>query len=506
MSHVFISYRHTDPDTGLAHEIATGCMIAGHTVFIDRKLTVGMDWSVEIETQIKQCDFFVVLISKDVLNSEMVQAEIRLAHQRSKREQVPKILPVRVAYAGPLDYELDSYLTRIQFTLWESAADSTRIIAELIAAMTPQNDASVVGALLPGDAQTGGDACEDVKDYRRPLPTVDQRAFKAPGGNIKVDDPFYILRPCDAKTAQSARQDGETIVIKASRQMGKSSLLLRYLADCVARNKRIALLDFSIFAETELESFSTILSEIAAFLTHEFRLQHNPMPSITSQRSLSYFMEDIVFPAIPEPMVLAFDEVDRVMGRPYQHDFFTMLRMWHNKRAEPNSPWARVDLALVISTEPALLIDSLDRSPFNVAPPIIVEPFTLAHYAELNQRYGSPLAAAELSQLFELLGGHPYLTRLAFYQLVATDAWRFATLMDAAADDYGPFGDHLRAWLLKLRRHAEVLDALRQMMRHGTIPREELFYRLYGAGLVQRTGQRIHPANQLYQQFFGRVL
>ena len=78
------------------------------------------------------------------------------------------------------------------------------------------------------------------------------------------------------------------------------------------------------------------------------------------------------------PLTLAFDEVDRVLGRSYQSDFFSMLRLWHNRRAEPLSAWEDVDLALVIATEPYLLIDSKDRSPFNVATPIEPQAFDRA--------------------------------------------------------------------------------------------------------------------------------
>ena len=70
------------------------------------------------------------------------------------------------------------------------------------------------------------------------------------------------------------------------------------------------------------------------------------------------FIEDAILAHVPEPTTFAFDEVDRILGRPYQCDFFAMLRMWHNNRAQPLSVWESVDLALVIATEPYLLIDA----------------------------------------------------------------------------------------------------------------------------------------------------
>ena len=41
---VFISYRHREPDSTLAHTFAEAFKEAGHDVFIDRDLRVGADW------------------------------------------------------------------------------------------------------------------------------------------------------------------------------------------------------------------------------------------------------------------------------------------------------------------------------------------------------------------------------------------------------------------------------------------------------------------------------
>jgi hypothetical protein len=77
--------------------------------------------------------------------------------------------------------------------------------------------------------------------------------------------------------------------------------------------------------------------------------------------------------------------------------------------------------------------------------------------------------------------------------------------MAQATSSEGPFGDHLKALLFKLERHAGLLDALRQAIQHGTLPDEETYYRLRGAGLVTRDDGRIRAANEIYARFFGEV-
>ncbi len=112
----FISYRRRAAvDQELAHFLRQEFENANHEVFIDVGMPVGTDWVAEITRRIEWCDFLVVLLSEDAIHSEMVQAEIRLAHRRRSRDGRPALLPVRVCYDGPLDYELDSVLHRIQY-------------------------------------------------------------------------------------------------------------------------------------------------------------------------------------------------------------------------------------------------------------------------------------------------------------------------------------------------------------------------------------------------------
>jgi hypothetical protein len=163
-------------------------------------------------------------------------------------------------------------------------------------------------------------------------------------------------------------------------------------------------------------------------------------------------------------------------------------------------------MVLVISTEPYLLIDAASRSPFNVTPPLQLEAFSHRACCELNEKYGSPLAGEEIDQLYRLLDGHPYLTRLAFYRLIAADHIAFSELMARADDSDGPFGDHLRAILVKLSTQPELLDAMRQIVAGSGQPRKELCDRLRGAGYITSSSQGLAPANELYARFFGRML
>lgn len=498
---VFISYsRRAEDDARLAKDLQAGLEGEGHDVFIDTGMRVGTDWVQEIEQRIAWCDYLVVLLSEASVHSEMVLGEVRMAHRKRRRDGRPHILPIRVRYSGTLDYELDSYMARVQYLNWRGPADSPVVVKEILAVtwLGSQQEVAEAPAIFEQPHRP--------EDRGRPAPSEDLRLlYPAPGGTIRPSDDFYLQRPADRLVETMATRKGETLTIKAPRQFGKSSLLIRYLARCSEAGKRFALIDFQTFTDVQLDEYGVLLTELAKHLVRGFRLELPEPPEIQNQSDLSAFIEDAILAQLDGPVTFAFDEVDRVLGRSYQSDFFSMLRLWHNRRAEPLSQWERVDIALVIATEPYLLIDSKDRSPFNVA--IAVEPDSFDRTAldDLNGRYGGVLSPDELDDLHELVAGHPFLTRLAFYRIVTGQSPSFAALHDAAAEPDGPFGDHLRAMLVLLQHQEGLLSAVRQVVRHRSVPEDELYYRLHGAGLARREGGRVVPSNLLYARFFRNL-
>jgi hypothetical protein len=139
---------------------------------------------------------------------------------------------------------------------------------------------------------------------------------------------------------------------------------------------------------------------------------------------------------------------------------------------------------MAISTEPQLLIDDLNQSPFNVGLKIQLEDFDAAQVRELNQRYQSPLDDRHILALIDLLNGHPYLTSRALYTML-TEEMTWDRLVRAASADNGPFGDHLRRYLWILSDRPQLRDALRQITRYGQCPDERSFHRLLQAGLIK---------------------
>jgi hypothetical protein len=499
-SRFFVSYhRRAAEDARLARRLVDELRAAAHQVFIDVDIPVGTDWSAEITQRIRWCDYLVVLLSADSIDSEMVQGEVRLAHQQRRADGSPHVFPIRVGYAGALGYELDSYLGRLQHVAWNDPGDDATVVGRILAAARVREGVGVADAVRPLRAEA------PTVDARRPQPSVDPRALLRPSGTVPLNDRYYIWREADDVIARVAAGEGVTLVIKGPRQVGKSSLLARYLDACQQGAKRVVYVDFQLISDAHLTDYPTFMHGLLVVLLRCLERPVDTLPAIISGFDATDVVKAQILDRLDGTFVFAFDEVARVFGRPWQKEFFALLRSWHERRClQP--VWARVDLALVIATEPYLLIDSGYQSAFNVGQEVDLGPFSAAAVGDLNQRYGAPLCAGECQALFELTSGQPYLTRVALYHLVAHPDTPWSTLQTTADRDDGPFADHLKALLMIVHR-AGLQAALREVIKRGRVPPGGdsflTYYRLRGAGLVKKDGERVVPANLLYARFFN---
>jgi hypothetical protein len=505
---IFISYkRDVEPDVGVAMQVFKALQHY-HDVFIDRTMLVGTLWAQQIETELRRADYLISFLSTHSVHSEMVTEEITTAYHLAKLQGGrPAILPVRVAYRQPFQYPLSVYLDPINWAAWDDPQDMPRLIDELLQA--------IAGGMLPLDQHAKLDLVQP-QPPTLPAPTPAAQVIvsrspdmlEMPEGTMDPQSALYIDRSSDAIALETIARTGVTITIKGPRQMGKSSLLIRTVDAATRAGKRAALLDFQLFDRSALSNADLFFRQFCAWLSDELDLpdrveEYWSAPLGNSQRCTRY-MGRYVLKELKGPLTLAMDEVESIFDTSFRSDFFGMLRSWHNSRA--TAPvWRQLDLALVTSTEPYQLIENLNQSPFNVGQVIELADFTPDQVRELNRRHAWPLNPDDERRLTELLGGHPYLIRRAFY-LVASGRMSFAKLLADADSDRGPFGDHLRYHLFRLHDKKDLVQAMIQVLRQHTCEDERIFFRLRGAGLVRRDGAATVPRCQLYAAYFREHL
>lgn len=508
---IFISYKHkVEPDQTIVDRVVEE-LEPQHIIFIDRKILPSLEWGKWIQDRISESDFLIVFLTAQSVCSEMVKAEIELAHSLAQKQGGrPKIIPVRLAFEDNFDYPLSAYLNHIQWAIWNSEADTSRLIEQLIQVIAGESE-----FFEPDRIKTGRALIDQTNGLPRPTPSAQPKRLDAitldsPEGTIDPQSTFYLFRPSDEAALSAIQRQGATITIKGPRQMGKSSLLIRTMEAAIKAGKRAVFLDYQLIEREALTNPDLFYRRFCEWVTDELEIDSRvdefwDSPLGNSQRCTRYFSRYLL-KELNQPLVLAMDEVENLFDTTFRSDFFSMLRSWHNARANITMPiWKQLDLVLVTSTEPYQLIENLNQSPFNVGEVINLDDFTSEQASDLNQRHGQPLNNEEEGQVMRLLGGHPYLTRRALY-LVTTGRLSLSDLFIQATDDRGPFGDHLRYHLFRMHDKGELIKGMCSVVLRNTCDDEETFFRLQGAGLVKRAGQTVQPRCQLYADFFREHL
>jgi hypothetical protein len=472
--------RHAQPDEHLLKWLEKDFLARGYQVFVDRHMSIGVEWAKELEKRVRESDFVVVLLSEGAVHSEMLAYEIQIARDEAqKRNGKPQLLPVRVNFEAGLPPEMADILDRLQYFLWKGPHDNDRLMAELLHA------------------------------FHHPPPL---KKIPPPSGVMPLDSQFYVVRPTDQEfQAAIARQDS-VVLLRGARQMGKTSLLARGLHQARKAGARIVMTDLQKLNSSDLESVEKFFRTLGEWIADELDLQVFPGdvwenrrgPSVNFER----YLRREVLGKIEEPLVWAIDEADRLFTCPFGSEVFGLFRSWHNARVlEPTLHWSRLTLAIAYATEAHLFITDMNQSPFNVGTLLALEDFTQSQINDLNDRYRSPLRTEEeRRRYFELLGGHPYLSNRGMYQMVqgglSLDA--FQALADR---DEGVFGDHLRRILVLLARDPELCEEVRGVLHGRPCSSAESFYRLRSAGVMGGESARdMRLRCRLYASYLERHL
>jgi len=498
-AHIFLSYkRDIQPDQQVMGLVVDGLTKQGYTVFTDATIRMGENWLERIDEELVKSDYLVVLLSDSSADSEMVQSEIHRAYEYRKKNGHPQVLPIRVAYEDILPYSISAFLNPLQYILWQNEKDNERVVGELIEAMQ--------GQLAPKKPYENPRVISEEK-LTKPVPEFDAGILdelQMPGGTVKLKDKFYIERDEDARLANEMKRLGSTVTIRAARQSGKSSLLVRGIQQAKKVGANTLLLDMQRVDKDHLTSLDVFLRYLAEYIV--FKLSQDAdvidrlwKSSLSPQEKLTSLFEDHVLENVERNVVIGMDEIDQLLATPFYNEFFGLLRSWHNLRAT-DERWEKLSTIMVISTEPYLLISDSHQSPFNVGMNLYLQDFNVDQVRELNQRHGSPVAGPDFDELVLGFGGHPYLTRKALYLMVVEKiSWK--KLKESAAEEHGPFGDHLRRYHWMIEKDSELKNALRSVIENGKCP-DMMLHRLLQAGLVKASGDVAKCRCDLYRIYF----
>ncbi|HUJ41528.1 MAG TPA: AAA-like domain-containing protein [Candidatus Acidoferrales bacterium] len=258
-----------------------------------------------------------------------------------------------------------------------------------------------------------------------PTTTLATASFYVTGGTLKRDARCYVKRHADEDLYQSLR-DGKFCYVLTSRQMGKSSLMVRTAVRLREEGAQVAVLDLTALGTNlKVEQwYLGLLNRVGQQLDLEDELddyweehrERSPLQRWTGA------LREVVLEKYRSPVVMLIDEIDATRSLPFSSDeFFAAIREFYNRRSE-DAELNRLTFCLLGVATPSDLIQDTRTTPFNIGQRIELTDFSATEATILLEGLGrkEETAPALLERILYWTGGHPYLTQ-RLCQAVAKD-------------------------------------------------------------------------------------
>ncbi len=332
-----------------------------------------------------------------------------------------------------------------------------------------------------------------------------------PDGYVPLNSHFYIEQDGIESVYEALLKPGSLIRIKAPKLMGKTSLLTRLLNYAEKQNYQSVYLDLGGTDKAILTNIDKFLRWFCGRVSDELNLENKVSEAwntniLGSNDNCTAYFKKYILAKINHPLVLGLDEVDRLFTyNEVVEDYFGLLRSWHEK-GKISDVWKKLRLVLAHSTEVYIPLD-VHQSPFNAGLPVELEEFNQQQIKELAKKHGIQDADALLEELRTMVGGHPYLLRLAMYE-IAMGKVTLKNLLQSATTEAGIYNNHLRYLLGVLQTAPELAQSLKRVVNSnvGVELDPMQIYKLHSLGLVQKQNNHVTPRCLLYREYFRRVL
>jgi hypothetical protein len=343
-------------------------------------------------------------------------------------------------------------------------------------------------------------------------------AFVA-GGTVQAGGGVYLERQADLELRERCRA-GDFTYILTSRQMGKSSLMIRTAERMAGENILPVIVDLTEFgaqatAEQWYKGFLYAVQDQLGLQTSasdwwEGQSEHHYVQRFTR------YLQEVALTERTERLVIFVDEIDTTLRLDFTDDFFAAIRLLYQKRAV-DPQLKRLSFVLIGVATPGDLIKDAARTPFNIGHRIELTDFTLDEASQLALHLPLPESIGRelIGWVLRWTGGHPYLTLRVIRSLAESPPPDWTS---AAVDD--------RVRVLFLKEGAETdsnLQFVRDMLTKKAFDREAvlgMYGRIRGgervrdkeldqvtswlklSGVVCRRGGLLRVRNAIYEHVF----
>ncbi len=240
------------------------------------------------------------------------------------------------------------------------------------------------------------------------------------GGSLTVNAPNYVQRFADSQLYEALKR-GEFCYILNSRQMGKSSLLVRTKHRLEKDGFHCAAVDLSVVGSeqiTPLQWYKGFVGDLWRQLglleTLNLKTWWQERNDLGLLQRLRWFIEELLLIQFPQQQLFIFvDEIDSLLGLNFSiDDFFAFIRFCYNQRAI-NPEYQRITFAIFGVATPSDLIRDRTKTPFNIGQAIELTGFEWEEVTPLIQGLEKTVdaPASVVKAILGWTAGQPFLTQ-----------------------------------------------------------------------------------------------
>jgi adenylate cyclase len=355
------------------------------------------------------------------------------------------------------------------------------------------------------------------------------------GGSLTSDAPSYVEREADEELYQSLKFADFCYVLN-SRQMGKSSLLLRTRYRLEQEGFKCTTVDMTNIGSeyiTPSQWYKGLVGELwSGFnLVKKVNLKAwwQEQEDISLVQRLSRFISDVLLVEFPKERLFIFiDEIDSILNLDFSvDDFFALIRFCYNQRGN-NPEFNRITFAIFGVTTPSDLIKNKRRTIFNIGKAIELRGLTLEKIQPLVQGLEVKFTNSQaiIKEVLTLTSGQPFLTQKICqlvldsspksidnnFKITLNEAELVKNIVNLRIIERWEFQDepeHLQTIRNRLLSNEEIavylLGIYQQILQGNDIladnSREQI--ELILSGLVVNEQGKLKVKNKIYQEVFN---